>query len=324
MLCDHDVWNDGLSGYKLGFKGFSEVYQQYFERNYGVLSPEEQDRVKNAKVVIIGCGGIGGVIAITLARSGLQHFVIYEPDTYQPSNMNRQIACFSDTLGENKAAVTYETMLKINPEIQAEVHQRALEPGEIDAIVNQGDVIIPAADEWPLSINMIDRTIDLGKPAIMAYPVGALARVSTFLPGGPYGSECLVMPYRASYETLKTFMDDPANRQILYYYQTAGSWRQDWFDQWCLGGKPHAQLCTPVWVTSSLASMEVIKLVSGKWKPVTAPHYWHITPTQARIARFSLARRMLSRATQYPWGQHLLPALAKRPGLVRLFTRLIG
>ena len=47
----------------------------------------------------------------------------------------------------------------------------------------------------------------LGKPAIMAYPVGALARVSTFLPGGPYGSECLVMPYRAPYEKLKTFMD---------------------------------------------------------------------------------------------------------------------
>jgi molybdopterin/thiamine biosynthesis adenylyltransferase len=300
------------------------VYEQYFERNYGVLTPGEQARVKDGRVVIIGCGGIGGVIALALARSGLEHFVLYEHDTYQPSNMNRQIECFSDTLGINKAVAIHQAMLKINPQIQAEVYPRALLPDEIDQAVQQGEVIIPAADEWPLSIHMIDRTIDLGKPAIMAYPVGALARVSTFLPGGPYGSECLVMPYRAPYEQLKVFMDDPANRQILQYYQTAGAWRQDWFDDWCQGKLPHAQLCTPVWITGSLAAMEVIKLVSGKWKPVAAPHYWHITPTGARIARFSLARRMLSRATQFPWGQHLLPALAKRPGLVRLFTRAIG
>lgn len=300
------------------------MYEQFFERNFGIFKPEEQERVRNAKVVIIGCGGIGGVIALTLARSGLEHYVLYEGDTYESSNMNRQIECFSDTIGHNKAAAIHDAMLKINPEIQAEVYQRALEPGEIDTAINQGDVIIPAADEWPLSINLLDRTIDLGKPAIMAYPVGALARVSTLLPGGPYGSECLVMPYRAPYEKLKTFMDDPANRQILQYYQIAGAWRQDWFEDWCEGKTPHAQLCTPVWITGALAAMEVIKLVSGKWKPVAAPRYWHITPTDARIAKFSLARRMLSRATQYSWGQDLLPALAKRPRLVRLFTRLIG
>jgi molybdopterin/thiamine biosynthesis adenylyltransferase len=305
-------------------EGLPLVYQQYFERNYGILTPDEQNRVKDARVVIVGCGGIGGVIALALARSGLEHFVLYEHDSYQPSNMNRQIECFTDTLGMNKVEVIHQAMLKVNPEIQAEIHPRALQADEIDKAVQQGNVIIPAADEWPLSINMIDRTIDLGKPAIMAYPVGALARVSTFLPGGPYGSECLVMPYRASYQTLKTFMDDPANRQILQYYQTAGGWRQEWFDDWCQDQKPHAQLCTPVWVTGALAAMEVIKLVCGKWKPVTAPRYWHITPSDARIARFSLARRMLSRATQYPWGQNLLPALAKRPRLVRLFTRAIG
>lgn len=300
------------------------VYEQFFERNYGVLEPEQQERVKNASVVIIGCGGIGGIIAIALARSGLENYILFEHDTYQPSNMNRQIECFCDTMGVNKAAAIHEAMLKINPEIQTQIHERALEPQEIDQVVDLGDVIIPAADEWPLSINIIDRTIDFGKPAIMAYPVGALARVSTFLPGGPYGSECLVMPYRAPYHELKTFMDDPNNRQILQYYQTAGAWRQDWFDDWCQGKRPHAQLCTPVWITGALAAMEVIKLVSGKWEPVAAPRCWNITPTSARITRFSFARRMLSRATRYPWGKGLLPALAKRPRLVRLFTRAIG
>ena len=97
------------------------MYEQFFERNYGILKPEEQERVRNAKVVIIGCGGIGGVLALALARSGLEHYVLYERDTYESSNINRQIECFSDTMGVNKAVAIHDAMLKINPEIQAEL-----------------------------------------------------------------------------------------------------------------------------------------------------------------------------------------------------------
>jgi molybdopterin/thiamine biosynthesis adenylyltransferase len=300
------------------------MYEQFFERNFGVFTPDEQQRVRNAKVVIVGCGGIGGLVAVALARSGLEHFVLYEYDTYQPSNMNRQIECFSDTLGFNKAVAIRDALLKINPEVDITLCERALEPQEIHEVIPLGDVIIPAADEWALSVVMLDTAKDMGVPAILAYPVGALARVSTFLPESPYASECLVMPYRFPYPEMKTFMDDPHNRRILQYYRTEGAWTQEWFDRWCESALPHAQLCSPVWITGALAAMEIIKLVSGKWKPVVAPHYWHITPTGARIAKFGLGRRLLSRLSRRPRGQALLPALAKRPWLVKLFTRVIS
>lgn len=300
------------------------MYEQLFERNYGVFKPEEQRRIRDARVVIIGSGGIGGVVAIALARSGLGHFVLYEYDTYQPSNMNRQITCFSNTLGVNKAVSVRESILNINPEAEVDVCPEALQPDEMGHAIEMGDVFLPAADEWALSIAALGLAKELGKPAIMAYPVGALARVSTFLPDSPYAAECLVMPYKAPYAELKAFMDNPDNRSILHYYCSEGAWTQDWFDSWCEGKRPHAQLCTMVWITGALAAMEIIKLVSGKWEPVVAPRYWHITPTSARIAKFSLARRLLSRQVQHPWGQKLLPALAKRPWLVRLFTRAIS
>jgi molybdopterin/thiamine biosynthesis adenylyltransferase len=299
------------------------MYEQYFERNYGIFTPAEQEYVRSASVVIIGTGGIGGIVAVTLARSGLEKFVLYEHDTYQPANMNRQINCYTDTLGVNKAVSIAESLSKINPQIEIELNDRALEPDEIEHVIQQGDVVCPAADDWALSIVMLDTAKDMGVPAILAYPVGALARVSTFLPESPFASECLVMPYRISYPELKSFMEDPANRQILQYYRSAGAWTQEWFDGFCEGALPHAQLCTPVWITGSLAAMEIIKVVSGKWQPVVAPRYWHITPEGARIARFSIARRLLSRSTRRPWGKALLPALARRPWLVRMFTRLI-
>ena len=58
----------------------------------------------------------------------------------------------------------------------------------MDQIIQEGDVFLPAADQWPLSIAMLNRAKELGKPAIMAYPVGSLARVCVFLPESPYAA----------------------------------------------------------------------------------------------------------------------------------------
>ncbi|NLG74559.1 MAG: hypothetical protein GX495_21250 [Chloroflexi bacterium] len=299
-------------------------YEQLFERNLGIFTPQEQARIRDSRVVIVGTGGIGGVVAVALARSGMQHFVLFEHDTYQPSNMNRQIVCRTDTLGMNKAIAVCEEIGKINPAAEVEVFPRGLRPDEIDQAIQMGDVFMPAADEWPLSIAALNRAKELGKPAIMAYPVGALTRVCTFLPESPYAAECLVMPYQAPYEELIDFMNNPANRRILHYYMHEGAWLPDWFAEWCEGRRPHAQFCIPVWITGSLAALEIIKLVSGKWKPVAAPRYWHITPEGASIRRFGLGRRLLSRYMRHGRGNRMLPFLAKRPGLVRLFTRLIS
>lgn len=300
------------------------IYEQLFERNLGIYTPEEQARIQKARVAIVGVGGIGGTVAVVLARSGMEHFVLFEYDTYQPSNMNRQIACRTDTLGMNKAIAVCEEIRKINPAAEVEVFPRALLPDELDRAIEMCDVFMPAADEWPLSIAALNRAKELGKPGIMAYPVGALARVSTFMPESPYAAECLVMPYQAPYEELIDFMRNPDNRRILHYYINEGAWRQEWFDEWCESRKPHAQLCGPVWISATLAAMEILKLVSGKWKPVVAPRYWHITPEGASIRRFGLGRRLLSRYMRRGRGMRMLPFLAQRPGLVRLFTRLIS
>jgi molybdopterin/thiamine biosynthesis adenylyltransferase len=300
------------------------MYRDLFERNYGIFTDEEQEKIKNAKVVIIGCGGVGGPLAVCLARSGLEKFVLFEGDNYEPSNMNRQIICFSDTIGMNKGVLTKESILRINPEADVTLFDRMMQVDEIDEVIQMGDIIIPAADEWPLSITILGKAKEQGKPSIMMYPVGALARVSTFLSDSPYAAECLVMPYMADYKGLKAYMEDPVHRSALQYYQTTAGWTQEWFEGFVEGKKPHAQICPIVWISSSLAALEVIKLVTGKWEPVVAPRYWHITPAGGHIARFGIGRRLLSRLVTRSWGKKLLPAISKRAWLVRLFTRVIS
>ncbi len=299
------------------------MYEQIFERNYGVFSREEQARIRNSKIVIVGSGGIGGMVAIVLTRSGIENFVLYDYDEYSITNLNRQIGCFQNTIGRNKAEVIKEQILAINPNANVVIHQKAALIEDMDQIIQEGDVFLPAADEWPLSIAMLNRAKELGIPAIMAYPVGSLARVSVFLPESPYAAECLVQPYKANYEQLKGFMTDPQNRQVLYYYRTSGSMTQEWFDDFVVGKKTHPQLCSFVWVTGSLAALEIIKLVSKKWKPVAAPRYWEITAESAKIRKFGIGRRLVSRMISRPSGLKIIPFLSKNPGLVRLFTRVI-
>lgn len=299
-------------------------YEEFFGRNLGIFEREEQERIRDARVLIIGCGGIGGVVAMALARSGVGHFVLMEPEPYEPTNMNRQAMCFTDTLGRNKATATKEAILKINPEAEVTVYERALIPSEIEEVIKLGDIIMPAADDWALSLMVLRGAKRLGKPAVMAYPVGALGRACTFLPDTPISAEeCLAMPFELPYEELTEYMERPEARRVLQYYMTEGQWREDWFDRWCEGERPHAQICIIVWITACLAAMEILKLITGKWKPIVAPYYWHITPTSARIKKFGLFRRLVSRLSRREWVQRQLPRLARRKRLLGLFTRLI-
>ena len=298
-------------------------YEELFQRNLGIYEVREQERIRDAKVVIIGCGGIGGVVAIVLARSGVGDFVLMEPDPYEPSNMNRQVTCFTDTIGINKATVTKEAILRINPEAKVMVDERGLKPAGIEELIEPAGIIMPAMDDWPLSLMVFRVAKRLGKPAVMAYPVGALGRACTFLPDSPSAEECLAMPFGLPYDELKEYMENPEARRVLRYYVTEGAWREEWFDRWVEGELPHAQICTVVWITASLAAMEIVKLITGKWKPVAAPYYWHVTPTTARIKKFGLSRRLVSRLSRRRWIQQRLPWLARRKRLLRLFTRMI-
>lgn len=124
-------------------------------------------------------------------------------------------------------------------------------------------------------------------------------------------------------DELKEYMETPEARRVLRYYVTEGKWREGWFDCWCEGELPHAQICTVVWITASLAAMEILKLITGKWDLVAAPYCWHLTPTTARIKKFGLSWRLISRLSRREWIQQLLPWLARRKRLLRLFIWMI-
>ena len=120
--------------------------------------------------MIVGCRGIGGAEAIILARSGVGRFVLVEFDNYEPTNMNRQIACFTHTIGRNKAQVVKEHILRINPDSEVTVFDRYLSHPEIADLIPQVDLVFPAADDFAFSLFVFRDAQRLGKMALMVVP----------------------------------------------------------------------------------------------------------------------------------------------------------
>ena len=80
-----------------------------------IMGREALDKLANATVLILGCGGVGSSCCEALARGGIGHFVILDKDTIAPSNINRQAIAFHSTIGKRKVDVMEAMIHDINP-----------------------------------------------------------------------------------------------------------------------------------------------------------------------------------------------------------------
>src|SRR5262245_4711090 len=103
-----------------------------FQRNTGIITPEEQHRLRNCRVAIAGQGGVGGVHLVTLARLGIGHFTIADPDTFEISNINRQYGSSTATIGLSKVEVMANIVKNINPEIEVRTITQRIGPDNAD------------------------------------------------------------------------------------------------------------------------------------------------------------------------------------------------
>ena len=83
-------------------------YEVAFARNLGLVSDVEQARLKNARIGLPGLGGVGGAHLQALARMGIQHFHLADPDLFEVVNFNRQLGATMETVGCRKADVIAE------------------------------------------------------------------------------------------------------------------------------------------------------------------------------------------------------------------------
>lgn len=266
-------------------------YAELFGRNLGVLTEEEQARIAATRVAIIGDSGTADVLATLLARSGFTDFIITGTDAYAPSDMNRQVGCFTDTMDRKKVSVTAEILLAINPRARVTIFDHLPAPEDMEGLIQGAQLVIPAMDDLSLSVSAFRAARKLGTPAILCLPAGTAGWVSVFTTSTPTLETMLGIP-PLGYENLQTVIRTREYRCAQYHYITDGDWRMDWFGRYFRGIKPLALICPAQWTVASLAALEAVKVASGRWKPMLAPRCWRMKKGTLSASRFSLLTRL--------------------------------
>ena len=263
-------------------------YREIFQRNYGVFSETEQKSIRNARVMIVGCGGVGGTVAIELCRSGVENFLLVEPDTYSVTNMNRQASCYSDTLGMNKAEALRKDMLRINKECEIDIIKSVIPIKELGSRMSDSSVLMASADDFAYSIIASRIAKKMGIPSVIGLPLGSLVRVWSSTEESPDIEDYFALPknepdYRALHDALY-------NSEEKHIYARWAQKHCDWNEEWAEGYAKNefslAQIAPIVYMAASLAALEILKLITRRWEPVVFPRYWRITPTYAGIDEF--------------------------------------
>ena len=122
-----------------------EFYRELTTRNTPLVTPEEQERIRTATILVAGCGSIGGAAIEPLIRLGCENLILAEPDGYDIANMNRQAVRLQD-VGRNKAVVFAERMREINPYATVEVHEHGITAENVDDVTSRADVILDGVD----------------------------------------------------------------------------------------------------------------------------------------------------------------------------------
>lgn len=169
-------------------------YAHLVQRNYGVMSEEQQEKLRHAKIAIVGVGCNGGMTAVILARMGALNLTLIDDDVYETSNINRQPFCNLTTVGEKKVIAAKKDLLNMMPHADITVHERKLGPGDASILAGH-DVVVECVDHCLSRIVTHRLCEEAGLPSIsMTGQPPFKAHVATFLPGGPLYEEYWRMP----------------------------------------------------------------------------------------------------------------------------------
>jgi molybdopterin/thiamine biosynthesis adenylyltransferase/rhodanese-related sulfurtransferase len=126
-----------------------------------------QQKLLDAKVLLIGAGGLGSPASLYLAAAGIGRLGIVDADVVDASNLQRQIVHSTDTLGTPKVESARRTIEALNPDVEVVTYEERLTSDNIDRILADGwDVIVDGADNFPTRYLVNDASVWHGIPVV--------------------------------------------------------------------------------------------------------------------------------------------------------------
>ncbi|MGU3654421.1 adenylyltransferase/sulfurtransferase MoeZ [Mycolicibacterium sp. A43C] len=160
------------------------------------MGVDGQKRLKNAKVLVIGAGGLGSPTLLYLAAAGVGTIGIVEFDVVDESNLQRQIIHGQSDIGRSKAQSARDSVLEVNPLVNVVLHELRLEPENAVDLFAQYDLILDGTDNFATRYLVNDAAVLAGKPYVWGSIYRFEGQVSVFWEDAPDG---LGLNYRDLY-----------------------------------------------------------------------------------------------------------------------------
>jgi len=268
-------------------------------------------RLEGSRILVVGSGGIGGTVAHEFGRLGATSITLADFDSYAASNMNRQIACYADTLGRRKAETLATGLRRLEPPPSVSVIAEKRKADGFAREIAEADFVVAAADDYAFSLALLDQALEAGKPAGAALPIGMWAAVGLFLPGGPLPASLFGFRRQDDEEgyACEIGLRRPAlaraiarrSRGALVPELSAFMRGRGSGDRGEGSEARPPQLCPVVWSAASLLVMEAAKLLLAMGRPIAAPRWIELTPRGIRV-RTSLAALAARQRSTRPHG----------------------
>lgn len=154
-----------------------------YERNIPALSEEECDTLLGKRVLVVGCGGLGGHLIDMLARIGVGMLRVVDGDVFEPSNLNRQLLSEVPLLGVSKAKAAAAKVSRINPEISVEAVDSFLTEQNVKRLLLFCDVALDGLDNIESRRILAKECERAGIPYIYGAVNGWVAQAAISMPG---------------------------------------------------------------------------------------------------------------------------------------------
>ena len=154
-----------------------------YERNVPALSEEECNILLGKRVLVVGCGGLGGHLIDMLARIGVGMLRVVDGDVFEPSNLNRQLLSEVPLLGVSKAKAAAAKISRVNPEISVEAVDSFLTEKNVRRLLLFCDVVLDGLDNIESRRILAKECERAGIPYIYGAVNGWVAQAAISMPG---------------------------------------------------------------------------------------------------------------------------------------------
>lgn len=154
-----------------------------YERNIPALSEKECEILLGKRVLVVGCGGLGGHLIDMLARIGVGFLRVVDGDVFEPSNLNRQLLSEVPLLGVSKARAATARVSRVNPEITVEAVDSFLTEKNARRLLLSCDVVLDGLDNIESRRILAEECQRSGIPYIYGAVNGWVAQAAISMPG---------------------------------------------------------------------------------------------------------------------------------------------